>query len=281
MTSKTENQDERKHRLRIALLVTKSGPIVIATSHGSFTDPGLVRKLQAKGIDKFIAYSLPWDLAKERYGGHFDVALQDLHEQDDLRVLDFDGEHAFGLFHLDELGSPVMSEIPKRERRQPVHRGFPMPSRILALDAFEAAGLVRAQLADDRDAQDYYVDAWKEYVAEEEFDRKAYDIPDGAEYDLVTAVATLTFEPRVGLNCWILTVTAEAALGPITRREEDKLARAELTPDEFLSELKPSANKRLTVRLDAETPLAKQDFYRWLAAMRARQPGQAASIEKR
>lgn len=62
--------------MKAALLVTGSGPIVIATSHGSLTDPGLIAKLSAKGIEKFIAHELPWKLAKERYGGHFDTALQ-------------------------------------------------------------------------------------------------------------------------------------------------------------------------------------------------------------
>lgn len=96
--------------MKIALLNTGSGPLVIATSYGSFTDPGLIEKLKAKGIDKFIAYELPLALAKERYAGHFDIAMQNLHETDDLRVLDFNGERAFRLFHLDELGAPIMFE---------------------------------------------------------------------------------------------------------------------------------------------------------------------------
>lgn len=96
--------------MKVALLITGSGPLVIATSHSSLTDPGLIEKLRAKGIEKFIAFELPWDLAKERYGGHFDAALQDLHETDDLRVVDFNGERAFRLFHLKELGTPIMFE---------------------------------------------------------------------------------------------------------------------------------------------------------------------------
>ncbi len=276
--TETRNEDERKHRLKLALLVTKSGPIVIATSHKSFTDPGLVKKLHAKGIDKFIAFSLPWDLAKERYGGHFDVALQDLHEHDDLRVLDFNGEHAFGLFHLHELGAPVISETPQHERRHPARRRYTMPSHILALKASEIVDLVRAQTSDLQEAQDFYVSAWKEYIAEEEFDRNVYGIHDGADYDLVTALPTMTFEPHVGLNCWILTVVVELQLGPLTRQDEEKLVRTELTLDEFAAEVKASGKKRITVRLDAETPLAKRHFYQWLERMRARHAGHAPSV---
>jgi hypothetical protein len=98
--------------MKAALLFTGSGPLVIATSHSSFTDPKLLEKLRAKGIEKFIAYELPLDLAKKRYGGHFDIVMHDLRESDDLRVLDFNGERAFRLFHLTELGTPVMFEAP-------------------------------------------------------------------------------------------------------------------------------------------------------------------------
>jgi len=36
--------------------------------------------------------------------------MRDLHESDDLRVLDFNGERAFNLFHLEELAVPIMFE---------------------------------------------------------------------------------------------------------------------------------------------------------------------------
>jgi hypothetical protein len=96
--------------MKTALLFTGSGPLVIATSYASLTAPGLVEKLRSKGIEKFVAYELPVELVKQRYAGHFEVAMQDLHESDDLRVVDFNGERAFRLFHLKELGTPVLFE---------------------------------------------------------------------------------------------------------------------------------------------------------------------------
>jgi hypothetical protein len=96
--------------MTIGLLFTGSGPLVIATSHNSLTDASFLEKLRAKGINKFIGYELPSALAQSRYGSHFDVAMRDLHETDDLRVVDFNGERAFRLFHLNELGAPVMYE---------------------------------------------------------------------------------------------------------------------------------------------------------------------------
>jgi hypothetical protein len=45
-----------------------------------------------------------------RYGGHFRVVENDLHETDDLRVLDFNGQRIFQLFRFDELGTPILQE---------------------------------------------------------------------------------------------------------------------------------------------------------------------------
>lgn len=91
-------------------LFTGSGPLVILTSYPSIEDPALLRKLSAKGIDKFIAFTVPLSLAKERYGRHFDHVCQDLKESDDLRVLDYNGQHALHLFHFRELGVPLLHE---------------------------------------------------------------------------------------------------------------------------------------------------------------------------
>jgi hypothetical protein len=49
-------------------------------------------------------------LARERYGGHFLAVESNLHETDDLRVLDFNGQRVFQLFHFEELGSPILIE---------------------------------------------------------------------------------------------------------------------------------------------------------------------------
>jgi hypothetical protein len=57
--------------------------------------PALIAKLKTKGIRKFVAFDIPLELAKQRYANHFVVVAHDLHEADDLRVLDFDGQHAF------------------------------------------------------------------------------------------------------------------------------------------------------------------------------------------
>lgn len=96
--------------MKTAMLFTGNSPIVIMTSHDELTDPVLLEKLAGKGIEKFIAYEISLDLAKQRYGGHFNVVAHDLHETDDLRILDFDGQRAFRLFAFDELKGPITYE---------------------------------------------------------------------------------------------------------------------------------------------------------------------------
>ena len=96
--------------MKAFMLFTGSGPLVVLTSHEAITAPRLLDKFAAKGIDKFIAHEIPLALARERYGGHFDVVIRDLHESDDLRILDYTGERAFRLFRLAELGRPILHE---------------------------------------------------------------------------------------------------------------------------------------------------------------------------
>ena len=102
--------------MKVFMLMAGSGPLLILTSHASIEDPVILEKLSAKGLDKFLAYEVPIEMAKERYGGHFSVVANDLHETDDLRVLDYNGERAFRLFSFAELGRAIIHETPEHEK---------------------------------------------------------------------------------------------------------------------------------------------------------------------
>lgn len=96
--------------MKAGILFTGTGPILILTSYNDLSDPNLVDKLATKGIKKYIAYEVPEDKVKERYGQHYNVILGDLNQSDDLRVLDYDGHHVFYNFSLKEIGEPVYHE---------------------------------------------------------------------------------------------------------------------------------------------------------------------------
>ena len=96
--------------MKAGLIFSGSGPIVILTSHEGLEDPALLERLARKGITKFIAFPVPVDVARAKYGAHFDIVCHNLHETDDLRVLDFDGRRAMELFPFDVLGEPIYHE---------------------------------------------------------------------------------------------------------------------------------------------------------------------------
>ncbi len=97
--------------MKAGIYFTGSGPILILTSYDSLANPILIKKLQSKGIKKFIAYEIPEAIVKQRYGSHYELTLSDLKQDDDLRVLDYDGHHIFDEFSLRELGAPVLYEV--------------------------------------------------------------------------------------------------------------------------------------------------------------------------
>ena len=96
--------------MKAGIFFTGTGPILILTTYESLKDPNLVEKLAQKGIKKYIAFKIPEELVKQRYGKHYNVILSDLKQTDDLRVLDYDGHHVFYNFSLDEIGEPIYHE---------------------------------------------------------------------------------------------------------------------------------------------------------------------------
>jgi hypothetical protein len=96
--------------MKAGIFFTGSGPILILTSYDSLTNPNLVEKLEAKGIKKFIAYDVSEKIVQMKYGKHYNVIMGDLNQEDDLRVLDYDGHHVFYNFSFGDLGQPIYNE---------------------------------------------------------------------------------------------------------------------------------------------------------------------------
>ena len=73
-------------------------------------DPKIIEKLDVKGIKRFIAFELPVEKVKAKYGNHFSVVMGDLYQTDDLRVLDYNGHNVFYNFSFSEMGDPIFHE---------------------------------------------------------------------------------------------------------------------------------------------------------------------------
>jgi hypothetical protein len=151
-----------------------------------------------------------------------------------------------------------------------------MKTYILGLAAAEVVHLLRAETEAAHGAPELDIGApEREYVIEENFDREAYGLHDGEQFDLVTSITTLTIEPRVESGYWILETVIERPLGPIPTAQEDELVRKNPTLDDFEAELWAPGQKRVAVRLHVQTSTVKHDFDRWLTDMRARHPWKA------
>jgi hypothetical protein len=92
--------------MKAGIIFTGTGPILILTTYESLQEPRLTEKLKARGMKKFIAYEVPVEKVKQRYGTHFSVIMGDLSQTDDLRILDIDGHHVFMNFAFEEMGQP-------------------------------------------------------------------------------------------------------------------------------------------------------------------------------
>lgn len=96
--------------MKVGIIFTGTGPILVLTSYKSFNDPSFIEKLARKGIMKFMAYELGLDTVRQRYGKQFDAIVGDVVGTDDIRVLDYNGHNVFYNFSFKELASPVIHE---------------------------------------------------------------------------------------------------------------------------------------------------------------------------
>ena len=96
--------------MKEGVIFTGTGPILILTTYESFANAEFIEKLNLKGIKKFMAYEVPMEVVKKKYGQQFDAIMKDVKQTDDLRVLDFDGHKIFYSFSFADLGEPFQYE---------------------------------------------------------------------------------------------------------------------------------------------------------------------------
>ena len=97
--------------MKAGVIFTGSGPIMILTTYESLLSEEFAKKLEQKGIKKYLAFEVDLELTKEKYGKHYEAIMGDVHQQDDLRVLDYNGHNVFYLFSFKELGQPLFKEV--------------------------------------------------------------------------------------------------------------------------------------------------------------------------
>lgn len=96
--------------MKAGVIFSGTGPILVLTSYNSFNAKGFIDKLRAKGIRKFIAAEVDLGLCRETYGQKFDIVQNDVKEDDDLRILDYDGHSVFHAFPFSKMGPALFIE---------------------------------------------------------------------------------------------------------------------------------------------------------------------------
>ena len=93
--------------MRSYIIFSGTGPILVLTTFPSLTDRRILKKLEHKGISKFIAHEVPLERVRALYGVPFEVISADLANTEDYRVLDFNGHHIFNSFSFAEFGEAI------------------------------------------------------------------------------------------------------------------------------------------------------------------------------
>jgi hypothetical protein len=173
----------------------------------------------------------------------------------------------------------------------------------LRVPAEDVVRLVRAERDAAGGEPELHVNASRDYAIEEEYDRRAHGLdaanrrvdpggkPGTNEYDLVTEVASLTVEPRIERDYWMLSVVIRRSLGPQIAEAARALAPADLTLEDFEGLLAPeraadasadvrhipaegqsapAGGRSIEVRLETASPQARENFEGWWAEMTGR-----------
>lgn len=90
--------------MRAFLVFAEAAPVLVMTSRAAVADGRLVQGLTTRGIDKFIAYEVPLDELRRKYGVPFEVVESDVRNGKDLAVLDSKGSHVFANVRFTDLG---------------------------------------------------------------------------------------------------------------------------------------------------------------------------------
>jgi len=101
--------------MKAFLLFTATGAIVILTNCNSIKDPRLIKRLESKSINKFVAHKLPLADVKQLYESHYDTVINNPSETDELRILEYDGERVFNMFSFKILGPATYYEPVKNK----------------------------------------------------------------------------------------------------------------------------------------------------------------------
>jgi len=96
--------------MRCFVVVSGAVTLMVMSTHKSATHPDLAKRLKANDIKQMMLMEVSVDLARERYGEHFEDLSRKM-GKDEFRVLDFNGGSVFRRFSFREMGEPIKVEF--------------------------------------------------------------------------------------------------------------------------------------------------------------------------
>ena len=103
--------------MKAGIIITGSGAVLFLTTAESLESPDFVRALGEKGINKYIAFEIPEEMVRNRYGHQFTATMDDMKQFDVLRVVDVDGQRIFRKFDFGSLSGLVIHDETQVMRR--------------------------------------------------------------------------------------------------------------------------------------------------------------------
>ncbi|MGE5546765.1 MAG: hypothetical protein ACM33T_07705 [Solirubrobacterales bacterium] len=96
--------------MKAAIVFTGGGPLAVLTAYDSLEDPDLVRRLEAKGFYKYMAFEVPLDEVRQCYGAHYQQIVDDYTQPEELKILDEDGNRIFRMIPFADFGPGIAHE---------------------------------------------------------------------------------------------------------------------------------------------------------------------------
>lgn len=94
--------------IRAYMIFSGSGPVLVVTRLSSgMQSESAIQYFAEKGVNKYIAMEVSSDHAATYYGTRFHSNVSRLKSEEDIRVLDINGQHIFSQFAFEEMGEPV------------------------------------------------------------------------------------------------------------------------------------------------------------------------------
>ncbi|MCL6584416.1 MAG: type VI secretion system contractile sheath small subunit [bacterium] len=90
--------------MKAAIIFSGSSPILIITTYENLLDENITARLHDKGLKRYILSEVPVEKCRALYGNHFDLVVESMNPDGDMRVLDFDGSRIFVNFTFKDMG---------------------------------------------------------------------------------------------------------------------------------------------------------------------------------